>query len=191
MKFSVCSCLIYVAVLIAWMNPSVQAQSSGPLPASAPLDLNRLRLDETQAPSPGICPTPPTVITSKTICQSSLTNPSLWWAKEQFGGQLLENWLAYDSDRPELKRVDLVVNAQAWSLLDYLERYEFINKFGEIAQSYGYDTRLFNRQGELLAAYTCHATTISNSSKVLPNCAIQLDSSKRNGLRTRSSSLTP
>jgi len=36
------------------------------------------------------------VITADTISQSELTIPSLWWAKEQFGG--FDNWLAYPGD---------------------------------------------------------------------------------------------
>jgi hypothetical protein len=116
----------------------------------APLELSRLK--------PGASLNDG-VITADTISQSELTIPSLWWAKEQFGGKLLDNWLAYPGDGTTAARIDLVVNQQIWSLLDYLERYEFINHFGNVARDYGYNLRVFNHKKELLAAYTCDFNT--------------------------------
>ncbi len=95
------------------------------------------------------------VITANNIAESGLTIPSLWWVKEQFAGKLLDNWLAYPNRNQPGGRVDLVVNRQVWSLLDYLQRYEFVNHFGTAAKQQQYNTRVFNRQGGLLAAYTC------------------------------------
>lgn len=98
-------------------------------------------------------------ITKDTICPTGLTIPSLWWADEQFGDKLLENWLAY----PDEQRVDLVVNRQIWGLMDYYQRYAFVHRMvtvvrenGETGEN-GYNLRVFNRQEpELcLAAYTC------------------------------------
>jgi hypothetical protein len=101
------------------------------------------------------------VVSKDTICPTSLTIPSLWWADEQFGDKLLENWLAY----PEEKRVDLVVNRQIWGLMDYYQRYAFVHRMVTVVQEtgetgdIGYNLRVFNRQEpELcLAAYTCNA----------------------------------
>jgi hypothetical protein len=95
------------------------------------------------------------VITANNIAESGLTIPSLWWVKEQFAGKLLDNWLAYPNRNQPGGRVDLVVNRQVWSLLDYLQRYEFVNHFGTAAKQQQYNTRVFNRQGGLLAAYIC------------------------------------
>jgi hypothetical protein len=107
-------------------------------------------LDET-------CPTH--IITKDTICQTGLTIPSLWWADEQFGDKLLDNWLAY----PDEKRIDLVVNRQIWGLMDYYQRYAFVHRMGTVVRETGdpgetgYNLRVFNRQEpELcLASYTC------------------------------------
>lgn len=99
------------------------------------------------------------VTTSDTISQYELTIPSLWWAKEQFGGKLLDNWLAYPGDGTTAARIDLVVNQQIWILLDYLQRYEFVNHFGNVARDYGYNVRVFNHEKELLATYTCDFNT--------------------------------
>lgn len=119
-------------------------------PIFPPLDLSAL---ESGKASESSIP-----ITSSNISQNGLTIPSLWWAREQFGGKLLENWLAYPGENGRGGRVDLVVNRQIWSLRDYLERYQFVNHFGQSAKDYGYNTRVFNRQKRLLAAYTCDFT---------------------------------
>ncbi|HIK28211.1 MAG: hypothetical protein N3E45_01715 [Oscillatoriaceae bacterium SKW80] len=102
------------------------------------------------------------IITADTIFQERLTIPSLWWADEQFGGKLLDNWIAYVGTNETPPRVDLIVNRQLWSLLNYLERYRFVNQFGTIARNYGYNVRVFNRQGVFLAAYTCAGSSDSN-----------------------------
>lgn len=96
---------------------------------------------------------PDGVVRRDTLSQTDLTEPSLWWAADRFGNKLLDTWLAY----PQQRRIDLVVNAQFWSLLDYLERYEFVNHMGTVARGDRYNLRVFDRQQPdlVLAAYTC------------------------------------
>ena len=108
-----------------------------------------------------------TTITKDTISQTDLTTPSLWGASEQFGNKLLENWLAY----PDKQRVDLVVNRQRWSLMDYLQRYEFVNHMGTVIRQDEYNLRVFNRQDPTLpiAAYTCNFTIAP------PTCRIDIN----------------
>ncbi|MDJ0675021.1 MAG: hypothetical protein QNJ36_06535 [Calothrix sp. MO_167.B42] len=118
-------------------NPSI------PIASEAPLELNLL----SQAQD--------TVITANTIYQDRMTVPSFWWAKENSENKLLDNWIAYPSSGKEPARVDLVVNQQIWSLLDYFERYNFVNQMGNLARSYKYNVRVFNYQQERLATYTC------------------------------------
>ena len=142
----------------------IQKQCAAPLPATEPLDLNLLEA----AANP-----PAPIITRNTISQQGITNPSLWWAAEQFGGKLLDNWLAYPGVSGG--RVDLVVNRQFWSLLNYLERYQFLNEFGIVAQDHRYNIRVFNPQGAFLAAYTCTGDPASSV------CRICLDSTVRAG----------
>ena len=148
---------------------SVEQNPSVPLPSTEPLDLSLLE-DSVASKKAG-------AISDDTISQTELTIPSLWWADRQFGGKLLNSWLAYPSDEQIPGRVDLVVNRQIWSLLDYLERYEFVNHLGMVARDFRYNTRVFNPQGELLAAYTC------DFSKLEAVCNIILDSSGRGRLR--------
>ena len=118
-----------------------------PPPTITPLDLSLL------APNAAV---KNGVITASNVSQKQLTIPSLWWAKEQFGGKLLDNWLAYPANGSSSPRIDLIVNRQIWSLLDYVERYKFVNNFGNVARDYGYNVRVFNYQQELLATYTCN-----------------------------------
>lgn len=120
-------------------------------------DLEIESLSETGGEPEEICSTD--VVNKDTICQTGLTVPSLWWADEQFGDKLLENWLAY----PNKKRIDLIVNRQRWGLMDYYERYAFVHRMGAVVRGNsetgetGYNLRVFNRQEPALclAAYTC------------------------------------
>lgn len=118
-----------------------------------------------------------TAIAADTISQQGLTIPSLWWAKEQFGGEVLNSWSTYPAEGTTAGRVDLIVNRQNWSLLDYLERYEFIYHFGNVAQDFGYNLRVLNEQNQLLATYTCSFNLSSNQ------CDIELDATGRARIR--------
>jgi hypothetical protein len=131
--------------------PPVPLTSTPLLPDLTPLDIKLLKLGQV----------PAGVVTSQTISLTRLTLPSLWWTQAQvannpqFSNKLLENWIAYSGELKEPGRVDLVVNRQLWSLLDYLQRYEFINRFSAIARSYGYNIRVFDNQARFAGAYTC------------------------------------
>ncbi|AFY53712.1 hypothetical protein Riv7116_1139 [Rivularia sp. PCC 7116] len=109
------------------------------------------------------------VITADTIYQQQLTVPSLWWAQEQSENKLLDNWIAYPAINSQPGRVDLIVNEQIWSVLDYLERYKFVNHLGSVARTYGYNIRVFNYEKEPLATYTC------NLSLTTPLCNIDMN----------------
>ncbi|MEC4815636.1 MAG: hypothetical protein SAK29_20520 [Scytonema sp. PMC 1069.18] len=145
-------------------QPSLAQNSSIPEPSQAPLNLSLL--------------TNPTgsVVTANTINQSSLTVPSLWWAKENFDNNVLDNWIAYPASETEPGRVDLIVNQQVWSSLDYIQRYDFINRLGTTARSYGYNTRVFNYQQDRLATYTCNFNTTPSS------CSIDMNVQNKLGL---------
>jgi hypothetical protein len=115
------------------------------------------------------------VVTANTISPTGLTRPSLWWADEQFGNKLLNNWCAYPNER----RIDLIVNRQIWSLLTYLERYAFVNHFGTVARDFQYNVRVFNQQNTPLATYTC------NFSATPVSCNLQIDTLNRRSLQSR------
>jgi hypothetical protein len=161
-----------------------QAIAAEPLPAPAPSQTEATEATEAA---------PPTA-TSNTISLTELTRPSLWWAKEQFsdrqrfGSQLIAAWAAYEGKPDQLGRVDFFVNRQLWSQLDYLERYTFIHEFGTVANSYGYNVRVFNERKEFLAAYTCNSSPAA-AAPAVPVCNTTLDSSGKSGFRSRSTNL--
>ena len=191
----------------------VAAASNTLQPDLEPLDLQALNPANT----------PSGLVTAASISLTHLTVPSLWWLKAQtasdeaYGSKLLVNWLAYPSNGNRPGRVDLVVNRQFWSLLDYLDRYAFIHLFGEAARDYGYNVRVFDGQATLLGASTCDFSTIdidalqnsqlsrqpsqldrlsSNAAPTAPlqptetiACNILLDSSGKAGLTGRSNQL--
>ena len=141
--------------------PSLAEIAPVPSPSDAPLELALL----TQPNG--------AVITADTINPEGLTTPSLWWAKENSENKLLDNWIAYPANEEEPARVDLIVNQQIWNLLDYLERYDFVNRLGSSARKDGYNVRVFNYQQDLLAAYTCNFVTSPTS------CRIQMTNQNR------------
>ena len=104
------------------------------------------------------------------------TQPSLWWATEQFdpfGGRLVENWLT----DVKVKQVNLVVNWQLWTLLDYLGRYRFVNQFGTVARKYGYNLNIFNQKEQCLATYKY------NNISTPPKWEINLEQLGKNSLQ--------
>lgn len=89
---------------------------------------------------------------SNAKAKSDTAQTSFWWAAEQFdpfNGRLVQNWLAY----PQLQQINLVVNWQLWTLLDYFGRYRFVNQFGTVARKYGYSLNIFDRDDRCLATY--------------------------------------
>lgn len=130
---------------------------SVPLPSNEPLQLELLNNPK------GL------VRTANTISQEQLTIPSLWWAKENSQNKLLDNWIAYPATQIKPGRVDLIVNEQIWTLLDYLERYNFVNYLGGVVRGNKYNMRVFNYQKELLATYTC------NFQATKPLCQIKMN----------------
>ncbi len=206
--------LLWVAIEVSQPAFSATIPSSTHLSDQSALQPSLEPLDLTQ------CSPSTSGITDRSISQANLTIPSFWLtrdqisAQSQFGSKLLDTWLACPNSKSSVSRVDFVVNQQAWSLLDYLERYDFVHQIGTVASGYSYDMRVFNRQGGLLAAYTCNfASDIfrtgeledrqssvkvasANLSQASPSpaslpltCNLSLDSSGRSGFRGRSNSL--
>ena len=111
------------------------------------------------------------IVTNQTVSLEDLTIPSLWWDIEQFdpfGGELIEQWIAY----PQERLIDLIVNRQLWALMDYAKRYSYVNRIGIVAhQEYDYSLRVFSKSKRCLATYTCEKTTDHSG-----NCSIRFDS---------------
>ncbi len=114
------------------------------------------------------------VATAATPSQGGLTVPSLWWTEEQFGNQVVSNWVAYPRNPNGASRVDLFVRSDLWGRYDYLRRYSLVNHFGITASDYGYNLLVFDRQNILLAAYTC------NFAQIAPNYLVGLQDFRGN-----------
>jgi hypothetical protein len=112
----------------------------------------------------GLCPNLIPGVSEVSHSPTDLTLPSLWWIQDQlsasqFSNRLLEKWLACPAQGKTARRVDVLVNTQAWTLLDYWERYEFVHRLGSVAAGYGYTLRVLNRQQAVLAAYSCQVNS--------------------------------
>jgi hypothetical protein len=145
---------LLLSVLAILIPPLVAAPvTSAPDPCPDPLNTKLLQPDVLIAQR--------NLVTVNTISPTDLTTPSFWWVKKQidqdreFGNKFIINWIA-DQDK---KQVDVVVNRQLWTILDYIGRYRFVNKFGTVARDYKYDVRIFNQQGAPLATYNCNYST--------------------------------
>jgi hypothetical protein len=99
----------------------------------------------------------------------AFNDPSLWLGRDifayqaRFGKKIFEGWLVCPSSNGDRGRIDLVLNGQLWSVLDYFDRYELVQQFGissdraDVKFRSGYNLRVFNRQGKSLGSYTCDA----------------------------------
>ncbi len=119
------------------------------------------------------------IVTADTVSAKGMTLPSLWWTSEEFSAKLVTNWIA---DRRQ-HQVYLLVNTQSWNGLDYLERYRTLDRFGRVAQSYGYNLKICNSQKFRIGSYTCDPIappTVDRSTQ--HNCQIVLDTFGQTGL---------
>ena len=163
------------------------------VPLSMLIFCGSIGIASAQVPSPITCEAPPDlellkaqpkgkIITNETISEADVTVPSLWWAKKQFdpfAGKLIDGWLAYQNER----RIDLVVNRQLWSRLDYVNRYRFVNNIGTVAREYKYNLRIFTQQ-QCLATYACNYRLIN------PQCELKFDPSDPTSLEVNDSMQT-
>ena len=125
----------------------------------------------------------PNIVTADTVSPHGTTVPSLWWTTEQFPDKLVTNWIANRSQN----QIYLLVNTQYWNILDYVDRYRTIDRFGRVAQSYGYNLKICNSQKIALARYTCDVlsdsiTHKSSNAKLPQSCQIWLNGTDQNGM---------
>ena len=155
--------LLLISTNIVWIIREHPLQAQGLLdssvcelpPLSLPLTPSEKNLTAKSKPSP----TPP----------DQAVNYQLWWLKdqlEQLEKGLLVSWLV---DAPN-QRLDIVVDRQLWSQLNYLQRYRFVYHLGNVAREKHYNLRIFNQQNKCLVAYHCHFE------KIPATCAMAFES---------------
>ena len=87
------------------------------------------------------------------------TLPSLWWSRDQvydgWGGyRLIREWRAFRSESADAAIIDIQLDPQYWSRLEYLPQYALLNQLGTTAMGYGYQLRLYSSIS-LVGMYTC------------------------------------
>ncbi|NEP17488.1 MAG: hypothetical protein F6J97_11385 [Leptolyngbya sp. SIO4C1] len=150
--------------------------------SAALLDLAAMPLDMT--------PDAATLATD-TPSEDALTIPSLWWQQDQIaplirvaqapsdesaaaapmeedapannlGDLMITGWIARRAAGAlGLRHIDITVNQQAWSRLNYLQQYALISQLGQTAKTYGYQLRLFTGES-LLGTYACNFAQVGN-----------------------------
>jgi len=139
-----------------------------------------LSFDLNKPPKP--CFSEDAVLPFPPLSQTEPSLPSLWLAQQLYGENILQNWYIENSMvqlYPNLyldSLVTLVVDRENWNAERYLGQYVFVNQFANITRGYGYNLRVCNLQGDLLAYYYCDFKTSPL------NCQVQIRST---GLRRR------
>jgi hypothetical protein len=87
--------------------------------------------------------------------------------------KLITQWLTYVPEPHQPGRVDIIVNSQLWSAMNYLERYEFTNRVGLASEALNYDTWIFSSTGDLLTSYICNRFVSESSSQAPQHCQIE------------------
>ncbi|WP_310483629.1 hypothetical protein [Chamaesiphon sp. VAR_48_metabat_403] len=171
-------CSVSICLVVGSTYPS-PAQSVPNAATPAICDVNLTLLKATEIGND------PNIVTADTVSPQGMTVPSLWWTSEQFPAKLVTNWIANSRQR----QVYLLVNTQYWNILDYIDRYRTISKFGRVAQGYGYNLKICNAQKIALASYICETTSgdpsiplnsTSNTSR--QTCQIWLNANEQTGI---------
>ncbi|MCY7336132.1 MAG: hypothetical protein LH613_07965 [Chamaesiphon sp.] len=138
-------CWIASLSLTTGLSSTTLAQSL-PIPSTPEIcDVNMTLLNSADVSAD------PNIVTADTVSPKGTTVPSLWWTSEQFPAKLVTNWIANRSQ----SQIYLLVDTQYWNILDYVDRYRTIDRFGRVAQGYGYNLKICNSQQIALAGYTC------------------------------------
>ncbi|WP_309744958.1 hypothetical protein [Chamaesiphon sp. OTE_20_metabat_361] len=174
-RHAIANAICLVAAL--WLNCPVFAQSNSIPSGSEVCDVNLTLLKPTEVGAD------PNIITADTVSPEGNTIPSLWWTNEQLPSKLVVNWIA----NRRQSQIYLLVNSQYWNILDYVDRYRTLSRFGRVAQSYGYDLKICNDRKISLARYTCDVksgSTDRQAGSIIPpqNCQIWLNSGDRDGM---------
>jgi hypothetical protein len=143
----------------------------------------------------GVCLDGSVGSTDRDIKPEGVTIPSLWWTRDQlltknyFNPKLIEGWLVCDAgvqtadarictlsgQRPG--RVDVLINTQLWSVLDYLNRYELLYRLGTATSECGYNVYLYDTEAKLIGDYTCKFPDRPQ------DCTLRTDPTGKGGLR--------
>jgi hypothetical protein len=143
-KVVVNTAIASISLWLSWLPATLAQPTAAPdTPEICEVNFNLLKTGRRNDPN---------IITADTVSAKGMTLPSLWWTSEQSPPKLITNWIA----NRRQKQVYLLVNAQYWDVLDYIDRYRTIDRFGRVAQGYGYNLQLCSSQKIVLARYSCN-----------------------------------
>jgi hypothetical protein len=91
----------------------------------------------------------PFPIAAQTPIPLQPVQPSLWWAVERFGQNLVED-LRLD---PANQTVEIEVNEGVWSTWDYLKRYALIEQLGRVAIAENFGIQILDGRKNILVEY--------------------------------------
>ena len=74
---------------------------------------------------------------------------------------------------PKHKNTQNTLRVSAPGLLDYVQKYVFVNRLGSLASQSGYNIRIFNYEKESLATYICNFPQSPSS------CRLQMNSQSK------------
>jgi hypothetical protein len=174
--FSICGSSLFVIIGLSQTGLAQSTLIPAP-PATCDLNLALLKSADTDKDR--------NIITADTVSAAGTTTPSLWWTNEQLPPKLVTNWIANNSQ----KQIYLLVNNQSWNVLDYVDRYRTVDRFGHAAREYGYNLKVCNSQKIALAEYNCDSTTEAQSQQVSSqnnSCQIWLNTTGQTGLGVQS-----
>jgi hypothetical protein len=106
------------------------------------------------------------------LSQLQLTIPSFWMVQKDLGSKMIESWFLV----PDNNWIVIVINRQYWGLMDYLEKYQVINRLATASRSDGYNLRLCNNKGLTLGVYFCEFSSASSSNFVPSSCHLDMGS---------------
>ena len=174
--FSICSTNLFLIIGFSQTGLAQSTLIPAP-PATCDLNLALLKSSDTDKDR--------NIITADTVSAAGTTTPSLWWTSEQLPPKLVTNWIANNNQ----KQIYLLVNTQYWNILDYVDRYRTVDRFGHAAREYGYNLKVCNSQKIALAEYTCDSTTEAQLQQVSSqnnSCQIWLNTTGQTGLGVQS-----
>jgi hypothetical protein len=152
-----------MSLCLSWLPATLAQPTVAPdTPEICEVNFNLLKADRRSDPN---------IITADTVSAKGMTLPSLWWTSEQSPPKLVTNWIA----NRRQQQVYLLVNVQYWDLLDYIDRYRTIDRFGRVAQGYGYNLQLCSSQKIVLARYSCNPLDRAS-------CQVWLNATGQSGL---------
>jgi hypothetical protein len=173
---------LIIALTLLPTAPMVQAAMAAPVdPRAIPLDRPTYDKDLCRPPLALdiVEPNLSKGQNDRTILQERLSLPSLWWTRDQYaarlslGKKLIGSWLICPKTNNAPQHVQMLLNAQIWSLLEYFDRYEFLHQFGTVTSTKGYDLWIYSDETPVLAAYVCDYQAVSTK---LP-CKLELNAS--------------